>query len=220
MATLAKKSLLWVTVISLLIFLVFAIRLGVVELLSISARVSMQDWDFSQQAPPVSEIESVAQKLEWARFLDGDHPGPHEDIAYLSLMRFWMPYISAAEKKSQLQIGLSEIRTAISLRPVSPYSWTILLLIKRDLGEYDAEFRHALRRSVELGPWEPELLMWLVDVGLSAWTAMPAEEQALILAAFARAQEDQRSQVIDTFVTHQDDCAFQSPDDLPQAECQ
>ena len=220
MATLAKKSLLWVTVITLLIFLVLAIRLGVVELLSISARLTMQDWDFSQQAPPVSEIESVAQKLEWARFLDGNHPGPHEDIAYLSLMRFWMPDISPAEKKSQLQIGLSEIRTAISLRPVSPYSWTILLLIKRDLGEYDAEFRHALRRSVELGPWEPELLMWLTDVGLSAWTAMPAEEQALILAAFARAQEDQRSQVIDTFRTHQDDCAFQSPDDLPQAECQ
>ena len=151
MATLAKKSLLWVTVISLLIFLVLAIRLGVVELLSISARFTMQDWDFSQQAPPVSEIESVAQKLEWARFLDGNHPGPHEDIAYLSLMRFWMPDISSAEKQLQLQIGLSEIRTAISLRPVSPYSWTILLLIKRDLGEYDAEFRHALQRSVELG---------------------------------------------------------------------
>ena len=220
METVAKKSLLWVAVVLLCAVLLWAVRLGMVELLSISARLTMQDWDFSQQAPPTSEVESVAQKLEWARFLASDHPGPHEDIAYLSLMRFWMPDISSAEKKLQLQIGLSHIRMAIALRPVSPYSWTIMLLIKRDLGEYDDEFRHALHRSVELGPWESELLTWLVDVGLSAWTVMPAAEQTLILAIFARAQEQQRSQVVETFLTHMDDCAFQTQDDLPQVECQ
>ena len=220
MENVAKKSLLWVAVLLLCAVLLWAVRLGMVDLFSISARLTMQDWDFSQQVPPTSEVESVAQKLEWARFLASDHPGPHEDIAYLSLMRFWMPDVSPAEKKLQLQIGLSHIRIAIALRPVSPYSWTILLMIKRDLGEYDAEFRHALHRAVELGPWESELLTWLLDVGLSAWTVMPAAEQTLILAVFARAQEQQRSQVIEAFLTHLDDCAFQAQDVFPQAECQ
>lgn len=220
METMAKKNLLWVAAAFLLYILVSAIRLGVVELLSINAHESMQDWDFSQQVPPVAEVETAAHQLEMARLLANDNPGPHEDIAYLSLMRIWLPDVSPAEKKLQLQIGLSEIRTAIALRPVSPYSWTILLLIKRDLGEFDAEFRHALHRSVELGPWEPELLTWLADVGLSAWTKIPADEQALIQQVFVRGMEHQRSQMIGAFLTHQDDCAFQAAGDAQHAECQ
>ncbi len=42
-------------------------------------------------------------------------------------------------------------------------------MIKRDLHQFDDEFNVALHRAVELGPWEPELLTEIADVGLSAW---------------------------------------------------
>lgn len=220
MKTLAKKSLLWVTVAFLLFVLVSAIRIGVVELLSINAHLSLDEWDFTNQPPSASEVESVARQLEIVRMLADGNPGTYEDVAYLNLMRAWLPGISLAEKEFHRQTGMSAIRTAIALRPVSPYSWTILLLIKRDLGEFDAEFRHALHLSVELGPWEPELLIWQADVGLSAWTEMPEEEQALIQQVFVRGMERQRRQIIDVFLQHLDDCAFQATDSMQRTECQ
>lgn len=215
----AKKSLLWVIVPFLLFVLISAARLGAVELLSINAHLSLDEWDFTNQPPSVSEVESVVRQLEIVRFLDDDNPAIHEDIAYLNLMRAWLPDTSLAEKELHRQAGMSAIRTAIALRPVSPYSWTILLLIKRDLGEFDAEFRHALHRSVELGPWEPELLAWQADVGLSAWTAMPEEEQALIQQVFVRGMKRQRNEIVDVFLSHRSDCVPQLTGDMQMTEC-
>ena len=214
MKTLAKKSLIWVTIAFLLFVIFSAVRFGAAELFSMSARRSMQDWESAQQPPPVTQVESVARQLEIARFLADDNPEHHENIARLSLVRAGLADVSFAEKKSQLLLGLSEIRTAIASRPVSPYSWTILLLIKRDLGEFDAEFRHALYRSVELGPWEPGLLILLADAGLNAWTEMPATEQALIQQVFVRGMQRQGDLMRDVAQRHINACAGQ------EVECQ
>lgn len=220
METLGKKSLIWVAVAFLLFVLVSAVRFGAAELFSLNARLSIQGWEFAQQSPSVAQVESVARKLAIARFLADDDPGHHENIARLSLVRASLPDVPLAERKSQLQLGISEIHTAIALRPVSPYSWTILLLIKRDLGEFDAEFRHALHRAVELGPWEPELLTSLADVGLSAWKEMPAAEQTLIQQVFVRGMERQSNLMRDVARAYRHECATGETGDKQKAECQ
>jgi len=202
-----KKSLLWISFLFVAFVLVAAIRFGIAEMFSLSANQTMQDWKLAPQPPSVNEIESVASQLDAARFLAGNNPVHHENIARLDLIRADLPDVNPGEKKSYLRLGLSEIHTAITLRPVSPYSWTILLLIKRDLGEFDAEFIHALHRAVELGPWEPELLTSLADVGLSAWTAMPAAEQALIQQVFVRGIERQGSSMKEIAEVHLNECA-------------
>lgn len=220
MDSLVKKILLWIAVAFLLFVLVSAVRFGAAELFSLNARRTMQNWEFAQLSPSVAQVESVTYQLEIARFLANDDPEHHENIARLNLVRAALPGVTLAEKKSLLQIGLAEIRVAIALRPVSPYSWTILLLIKRDLSEFDAEFRHALHRTVELGPWEPELLTSLADVGLSAWPKMPAAEQALIQQVFVRGMEHQSNLVRDVARAHQDECANHSTGDNQKTECQ
>lgn len=214
METLAKKSLFWVTVAFLFFVLVSAVRSGAAEFLSLNARRSMQDWKVTRQPPLLAQVDSAALQLETARFLANDDPGHHESIARLSLVRAALPDVTPAEKKSQLQLGMTEICIAIASRPVSPYGWSVLLLIKRDLGEFDAEFRHALHRTVELGPWEPELLTLLADVGLSAWTELPAAEQALIQQVFVRGMQRQGELMRDVAQRHINACAGQ------EAECQ
>lgn len=220
METLAKKILLWVAAAFLSFILVSAVRYGAAELLSLNARLSMQGWEIGQQSPSVAQVESVAHQFEIARFLADDDPGHHENIARLSLVRAALPDVSLAEKSSQLQLGIAEIRTAIALLPASPYGWTILLLIKRDMGEFDAEFLHALHRSVELGAWEPELLPSLADVGLSAWKEMPAAEQALIQQVFVRGMERQSALMSEVAHEHRYECIARAKSVQQKSECQ
>ncbi|MGC2165574.1 MAG: hypothetical protein WA632_06130 [Gallionella sp.] len=191
-----------------LLFILFsAVKVGVAEMRSLSAFVTMDYWRSTSRFPTAEEIEEVEVQLETARDLANNDPEIHENLARLSLMRAAAADTAPAEKISRLRTGLSEIRIAIALRPASPYSWAILSTIKRDLGEYDSEFRQSLHRAVELGPWEPDLLTSLADVGLSAWPKMPPDEQELIQHVFVRGMEHQSKSMEDVAKVHRNECA-------------
>jgi hypothetical protein len=133
-------------------------------------------------------------------------PAPHENIARLSLMRA-ATIKDEKQRERVLREGVNQIQVALTLNPSSPYPWTVLLMLKRDLGEFDAEFRNALHRAVELGPWEPTLLVAQADVGLSAWDAMPAEEQAIIQQVFVRGMQRQSQAMRGVAQSHRAVCA-------------
>ncbi len=181
-----KKSQFWIFSIFLLFVLISAGRVGIAHLISLHASRSMNAWNSASQVPSVLEVEAVFNEFNFARSLTDSDPTLYENLSRLRLVRAALPGVLPDEKYSQLRAGLVEIRKAIRLRPISPYSWVILLALKRDLNEFDAEFRLGLHRAVELGPWEPQVLNGLADVGLSAWDAMPAEERALIQQVFIR----------------------------------
>jgi hypothetical protein len=202
-----RKYIPWVAILFLLFLLFSGIRIGVAELYSMNARVTMESWDRMQRFPAGAEVEDVQNQLEFARDLAINDPEQHENIARLSLVRAAVKNISEEQRARHLRDGLAEIRTAIALRPVSPYSWAILAMIKRDLGEFDPEFLHALHRSVELGPWEPELLVSLADVGLTAWPKVPPEEQDLIQRVFVRGLEHQSKMIEGLMTGHRNECA-------------
>ncbi len=180
----------------------------------------MKRWNLVEQLPEILQLESVEQDLAMARIFANDNPDVHEDIARLSLVRAQFPNVVAEDKNAQLQHAMTEIRIAIALRPVSPYSWAILLMIKRELNEFDDEFRHALHRAVELEPWEPELLTSLADVGLSAWPKLPAVEQAMIQQVFVRGMQRQSNLMQGVVQTHRYECSIRMASDKQQAECQ
>jgi hypothetical protein len=205
MASIAKKCLLWAAVAFLFLVLFWAARNGVAQLFLLSARADMDSLSELQRSPSESDSDSVMSKLEWAvRLADAD-PAPHENIARLNLMR--AATISDSNKHRQiLREGLNQIHIALALNPSSPYPWTVLLMLKRDLGEFDAEFRYALHRAVELGPWEPTLLLAQADVGLSAWDAMQPEEQTIIQQIFVRGMQRQSKAMQDVAESHRPPC--------------
>jgi hypothetical protein len=220
MLSLAKKSLFWLVVLFLFFILISAIRLGAADLFLLSSHRTFQTWNLAEQFPMMAQVEAVERDLEMAKFFANDNPDVHEDIARLSLLRAQLPNVLLNEKQAQLQRAISAIRIAISLRPVSPYSWTILLIIKREQNEFDAEFRHALHRAVELGPWEPELLTSLADVGLSAWSKLPAAEQAIIQQVFVRGMQRQSNLMQSVVQAHRYECTAGVAGVKPMAECQ
>lgn len=194
-------------VLVMAVVMISVLRFGVAELIGMSANREFVNWTRSKHAPSSEESQSVATRYGWAITLADMNPAHHEGLARLELMRATLLQTSDPLRATYLASAKAHILRAISLRPISPYSWGILLVIKRELQEYDAEFRHALHRAVELGPWEPELLPQLADVGLSAWPMMPAEERALVSQIFVRGMQRQQQVMFAIANAHINQCA-------------
>lgn len=208
MECLRNKGVLW-GLAALFLFVIFsAARNGAADLLSGYARNEMDTWAAGGIQPEVPEIDSVSRVLAVARFISPGNPDHDEDLARLALVRSGMPGIADIEKQTQLKEGLLQIREAIALRPVSSYSWATLLLLKRELAEYDAEFRHGLERAVTLGPWEPAVQPIVADVGLSAWAELPLAEQEMVRENFVRGMKRQADTMIAIVQSH--DCKGES----------
>lgn len=186
-----KKRLVWILTALLLLVILSAVKNGTSNLFSIYANRSVESWKLENVQPTDSQTDSVFRLYRIAHFLNATDPTLYENLARVNLVQASLPGISEDKRRTYLLAGLAEIHSALRLRPISPYSWTILLSLKRELGEFDAEFRFALHRAVELGPWEPDLLVSLADIGLSAWSSLPAEEQAMIQQVFVRGMERQ-----------------------------
>lgn len=200
MECLRNKGVLWVLA-ALLLFVIFsAARSGAADLLSGYARNEMGAWPSA--AIPPDAVDHVSSALAVARFIAPGNPDHYEDLARLALVRSAMPEVNGAEKQARLKEGLVQIRKAIALRPVSSYSWATLLLLKRELAEYDAEFRHGLERAVTLGPWEPAVQPIVADAGLSAWSALPAAEQEMVRENFVRGMKRQAGAMIAIVRSH------------------
>lgn len=200
------NSVLWV-VGAFLIFVIFsAARLGAADLLSGYARDEMDTWSSSATRPESSAMADVSRALGVAQWIAPANPNLYEDMARMALVRSGMPGINIAERNTALRDGLAQIRQAIDLRPVSAYSWGVLLRLKSELDEYDAEFRRGLERVVTLGPWEPELQSIVADTGLSAWAALPVAEREMVRKNFVRGMKRQADTMISIAQSHRDDC--------------
>lgn len=200
------KSISLILVVFLLFVIFSAARIGAADLLSGYARSEMEAWSTSATRPASSAVDEVSRALDVARWIAPDNPDHYEDMARLDLVRSGMPGINGTEKNTVLRKGLALIRQALALRPVSPNSWGILLRLKSDLGEYDAEFRRGLERAVTLGPWEPELQAVVADTGLGAWAVLPVAEQEMVRKNFVRGMKRQADTMIFIAWSHRNGC--------------
>lgn len=206
MASIAKKSLLWGAVAFLCLILFLAARNGAAQFFLSSAHADIAVWTDQQRAPTEAESSVVMSQLQWAARLAGTDPIPHETMARFNYLRA-LYSMDANQREQLLRDALKEIRIALALSPASPDRWTLLLMFKRDMGEFDAEFRHALHRAVELGPWESNLLVVQADVGLSAWQSLPPEEQAILSQVFVRGMKRQSKAMQEVIQSHLSPCS-------------
>lgn len=172
------KILPWVFATLMLFAIVSAVRIGTADLLCGYATDSMATWPAAE--PDASQLAGVSRVLDAAHWVTPDNPDVYENLARVEMLRAGMRSADDTARNAALRNGLELVRHAIALRPASPYGWAILLQLKNALGEYDAEFRRSLERTVTLGPWEPELQVAVADAGLGAWAALPEAERKLV----------------------------------------
>lgn len=107
-----------------------------------------------------------------------------EDMAELHHWRSAQQGITAAELDQNLEQSLRFYRSAIAERPLWPYAWGNLALIKAQLRLWDSEFETALQRAQKLGPWEPSVQLAVHEAGLISWRQLDMSARRLVLTNF------------------------------------
>lgn len=96
-----------------------------------------------------------------------------------------------------IAIARERYRAVIRQRPTSAYAWANLALAKFLLDERDAELDTALDFADRLGPWEPEVQLAVLYVGLQDWKTLDAARRSLVAHTLDRASRRNAAQVTD-----------------------
>lgn len=196
---------------ALLLFVLFsALRMGTATLLDGHARSELDAWIRNGELPDASRVSNISSALAWAQRFAPDNPEPLMEQARLSLLRASTPGLVESVRMDILSAGLDPLRRALALRPASPYSWALLLQLKQGLGQYDAEFRRAMERTVTLGPWETGLHPIVLDAGLRAWSSLPEAEREMVKGNYRRGLDRDAGLMLQVAMSHRNGCVVAS----------
>lgn len=90
------------------------------------------------------------------------------------------PGVVGKIRRKSLETAADYYREALSVRPLWPYSWANLLGVKDALGEIDDEFKLALERSIQTGPWEHRVRNQVLTSGLRHWDKLAVRERDMV----------------------------------------
>ena len=152
-----------------------------------SARLTLAEAAPANSAPPRPEALSSAQaSVREALALEPSNPLFVEQSARLQELRALGLRRGDPAIRDGLRQSLAQYRVAAAMRPGSPYVWANIAMLKARLDDMDFEFYGSLERAGRLGPWEPQVQIAMIDVGLTAWTWLARPGKDLVLGALER----------------------------------
>jgi hypothetical protein len=125
-------------------------------------------------------VEAAVLRVENAMRFFPNQPDYLDLAGQLQELKAIQSGVVGTERRDLLHSAADFYRRALSVRPLWPYSWANLLGVKDRLGEVDSEFRLAISRSVETGPWEPRVQMQVISSGLRYWDQLGGSSRELV----------------------------------------
>ena len=104
---------------------------------------------------------------------------------------FWQSY-----QPEVSQEALAVFRQSVMQRPVSPWLWSYIVLMKAKLGEIDNEMQQAIFQAVHFGTWQPVVHIILAEVGLAKWGELSGKTQALMIDNIMRGLRYRKSNLL------------------------
>ncbi len=185
-------------VIALVALAVYSLAWGLASLDFWRATQIMAQLD-SDEAPIEAKRELLArgmQHLDNAQRLGGDHP---DLFGQRGQLLFWQAlHLSQAgkDRSALLSQASEQYRKALAMRPLWPYFWANLVVAKAEWGIFDLEFRKALRRTVETGPWEPRIQLQLIRLDFIEQHRLDPQSREHIDGMLIRALQTQPAAVL------------------------
>lgn len=93
----------------------------------------------------------------------------------------------AATVEAEVRAALASVRATLRQRPSYPQAWAQLASLKMRLGERDEELWTAMTQADKLGPWETDVLMTIMAVGLPLWSQADEAMRSRLQGAMERA---------------------------------
>jgi hypothetical protein len=136
------------------------------------AAVEMSTWGATGSRPSLGTWTSVYDKLEAARAILPTDPITSELLGLLASQR--------SDSAEILDSSVDHMVRALSLRPVSAYTWANLVETRYRRGEPGANVELAIRRAAELGSSEPGVQRIIADYGLALWDELTPQAQGAV----------------------------------------
>ena len=151
---------------------VVAIDTAAAERFVTAASTEMSAWAATGTQPQVGTWNAVRERLDAALEIVPRNPTAHELRGLLGTGRRDSPEAIAE--------GISHLRTALELRPASPYTWASLAEAQYRQGEPGRNMQLAIARAAALGPSEPGVQRVIADYGLAIWDEVDAPTKGAI----------------------------------------
>ena len=160
-----------------------------------SARLTLSAGTPAGGAPRTDVLAPALASMRQALLLEPSNPHFVEQSARLQELRaLGRPPYDPAMLDGVWQ-ALAQFREAAVMRPGSPYVWASIAMLKVRLKDMDAEFFGALERAGRLGPWEPQVQIAMIDVGLATWKWLNRPGKEWVLGALERGLLRQAAEV-------------------------
>ncbi len=161
------------------------------EQAALPARLAKADRD-----AVVRETQQLGASLRRWQALDPNDPAVAEWLGgYYTITARNAPTAEAVAV--EWRAAHEQYSKAVVLRPTSPYAWANRAWARYHLGLLDAEFYAALENAIRLGPWEREVQLVVVDLGLGLWPLMSPDLRVKILGMVQRGQRRYAQNMID-----------------------
>jgi len=151
-----------------------------------SARLTLAEGTPASRAPSPEAIASALGAMRLALALEPGNPHFVEQAARLQELHALGLQPNDPVKRDSLRQSLARYREAAAMRPGSPYVWASIAMLKERLNNMDFEFYGALERAGKLGPWEPQVQIAMIDVGLATWPWLAKPGRVWVLGALER----------------------------------
>jgi hypothetical protein len=140
------------------------------------ASLEMGTW--AATSPPAPETwASVRGKLDSGLQLRPNDPLSHELLGMLGSLR--------RDSPKHMDEGVAHLARALEMRPVSPYSWAMVVEARYLRGDPAIELELPMQRAMQLGPSEPGVQRVIAEYGLAVWPELQPEIRAQVDRAIA-----------------------------------
>jgi hypothetical protein len=151
-----------------------------------SARLTLAEGTPARGAPRPESLSLALVSVREALAFEPSNPHFVEQSARLQELRALGLRGGGPAMYDGLRQSLAQYREAAAMRPGSPYVWASIAMLKVRLNDMDFEFYGALERAGRLGPWEPQVQIAMIDIGLATWTWLARPGKDWVLGALER----------------------------------
>lgn len=155
-----------------------AAQRGLADVVAQEPRYQIERWRAGKWVPDQFKLDAIQAELGMAHDLDPNNPNLLEDLGRFNAARVDRGQAYDPEVRAMRQQALARFRQALEQRPTSAGAYVNVALMKYRLGEIDHEFSESLLQAMRRSPWEPQLQLIAIELGLATWQALaePAHE--------------------------------------------
>lgn len=164
-----------------------AAQRGLADVVAQEPRYQIERWRAGKWVPDQFKLDAMQAELGKARDLDPNNPNLLEDLGRFHAVRVERGLAYDPEVRAMRQQALARFRQGLERRPTSGHAYVNVALMKYKLGEIDQEFSESLQQAMRRSPWEPQVQLIGIELGLATWQAL-AEPTHEILKQAIQAQ--------------------------------